>query len=61
MKSLCVIFDRIFDLNGQLNYPVSPDPQRPWTPEVFGDAMMVNGKVLPLSGSRASHVPLSYS
>jgi spore coat protein A len=69
-----VIFDRIFDLNGQLNYPVSPDPQKPWTPEVFGDAMLVNGKVLPyleveprsyrfrtLNGSNARFLHLSLS
>ena len=69
-----VIFDRIFDLNGQLNYPVSPDPEKPWTPEVFGDAMLVNGKVLPyleveprnyrfrtLNGSNARFLHLSLS
>jgi spore coat protein A len=42
-----VIYDRIFDLEGQLNYPVSADPNKPWTPEVFGDAILVNGKIFP--------------
>jgi spore coat protein A len=44
---LLVIFDRIFDLEGQLNYPVSADPKKPWLPEVFGDAILVNGKLFP--------------
>jgi len=30
-----------------LNYPVSGDPKSPWTPEVFGDAIVVNGKIFP--------------
>ena len=42
-----VIYDRIFDLDAQLNYPVSGDPRKPWVPEVFGDALMVNGKLFP--------------
>jgi len=42
-----VIYDRIFDLEGQLNYPVSGDDKSPWVPEVFGDAIVVNGKILP--------------
>ena len=42
-----VVYDRIFDLEGQLNYPVSGNPKSPWTPEVFGDALMVNGKLFP--------------
>jgi spore coat protein A, manganese oxidase len=41
------IYDRIFDLEGQLNYPVSGDPGKPWVPEVFGDAILVNGKLFP--------------
>jgi spore coat protein A len=41
------IYDRIFDLESQLNYPVSGDPKKPWVPEVFGDALLVNGKVFP--------------
>ena len=42
-----VLFDRIFDLEAQLNYPVSGDAKKPWTPEVFGDAILVNGKLFP--------------
>jgi spore coat protein A len=42
-----VVYDRIFDLEGQLNYPVSGTPKSPWTPEVFGDALLVNGKLFP--------------
>ena len=42
-----LMFDRIFDLASQLNYPVSPDPQKVWTPEVFGDAILINGKLFP--------------
>ena len=44
---LLVMYDRIFDLESQLNYPTSGDPQKPWTPEVFGDAILVNGKLFP--------------
>jgi spore coat protein A len=69
-----VIYDRILDLNSQLNYPVSPDPQKPWTPEVFGDAILINGKLFPyfdvdprryrfrvLNGSNARFLHLSFS
>ncbi len=42
-----VVYDRVFDLEGQLNYPVSGDPKKPWVPEVFGDAILVNGKLFP--------------
>jgi spore coat protein A, manganese oxidase len=42
-----VIYDRIFDLDAQLFYPVSDDPKSPWTAEVFGDATLVNGKLFP--------------
>ena len=42
-----VICDRMFTRDGQLVYPVSPDPERPWVPEVFGDAILVNGKLFP--------------
>jgi spore coat protein A len=41
------IYDRSFDIEGQLYYPVSPDPESPWVPEVFGDAILVNGKLFP--------------
>ena len=42
-----VLYDRMFDLDGQLNYPVSPYPEITWIPEFFGDAVLVNGKLLP--------------
>ena len=42
-----VLYDRVFDLEGQLNYPVSGNEKSPWVPEVFGDALLVNGKIFP--------------
>lgn len=42
-----ILCDRMFDREAQLYYPVSPDPQAPWIPEVFGDGMVVNGKLFP--------------
>lgn len=42
-----VIYDRMFDEQSQLYYPVSPDPKSPWVPEFFGDAFLVNGKLFP--------------
>jgi spore coat protein A len=42
-----VLCDRQVDHEGQLYYPVSPDPKKPWVPEAFGDALLVNGKVSP--------------
>jgi spore coat protein A len=42
-----ILYDRIFDQDSQLFYPVSPIPEHPWTDEVAGDAMVVNGRVQP--------------
>jgi len=42
-----IIFDRLLTPDGQLFYPSSDKPRAPWTPEVFGDAILVNGKLLP--------------
>jgi spore coat protein A len=69
-----VFYDRIFDLESQLNYPVSGNPKSPWTPEVFGDGFLVNGKLFPyleveprkyrfraLNGSNARFFHLSLS
>ena len=42
-----VLYDRVFDLDAQLNYPVSGNEESPWVPEVFGDAILVNGKLFP--------------
>jgi spore coat protein A, manganese oxidase len=41
------LFDRELRADGQLSYPVSADPERPWVPEVFGAAQLVNGKLFP--------------
>ena len=42
-----VLYDRDLTRDGQLSYPVSADPQRPWVPEVFGLSQLVNGKLFP--------------
>jgi spore coat protein A, manganese oxidase len=42
-----IISDRMFDKDCQLYYPVSDKADSPWTPEFFGDANLVNGKLFP--------------
>jgi spore coat protein A, manganese oxidase len=42
-----VLMDRDLQPDGQMSYPVSPDPERPWVPEAFGDAHLINGKLFP--------------
>jgi spore coat protein A len=42
-----MLADRLLTRDGQLSYPVSPDPKNPWVPEVFGNAILVNGALLP--------------
>jgi spore coat protein A len=42
-----MICDRLLRTDGQLDYPVSENPKAPWVPEVFGNAILVNGKLLP--------------
>ena len=42
-----ILYDRLLTHQGQLLYPVSPDPQSPWVPEIFGNAILVNGKLFP--------------
>jgi spore coat protein A len=42
-----IIYDRVLTREGQLLYPVSGNPSAPWVPEVFGDAILVNGKLFP--------------
>lgn len=42
-----VLCDRFFRKDGRLFYPVSGIPGAPWVPEVFGNAVLVNGKLLP--------------
>jgi spore coat protein A, manganese oxidase len=41
------LFDRLLTRDVQLLYPVSPDPESPWVPEVFGNAILANGKLFP--------------
>ena len=42
-----VIMDRDLRRDGQLSYPVSPDPAKQWVPEAFGELHLVNGKIFP--------------
>jgi spore coat protein A len=42
-----MLYDRLLTHESQLLYPVSPDPQAPWVPEIFGNAILVNGKLFP--------------
>ncbi len=42
-----ILYDRLLTRDAQLLYPVSPDPQSPWVPEIFGNAILVNGKLFP--------------
>jgi spore coat protein A len=39
--------DRLFAEDGSLYYPDSGDLAAPWIPELYGDAMLVNGKLTP--------------
>jgi spore coat protein A len=41
------LYDRSFDHDGQLYYPISGNPKSPWIPEYFGDAILTNGKLFP--------------
>jgi spore coat protein A, manganese oxidase len=42
-----LISDRLLTPEGQLFYPVSDKADAPWVPEVFGDAILVNGRLFP--------------
>ncbi len=42
-----LVYDRFLLPDGQLEYPVSAKPEAPWVPEVFGNAILVNGKLFP--------------
>jgi spore coat protein A len=42
-----VIYDRFLRKDGQLEYPISHIPGKPWVPEVFGNVVLVNGKAMP--------------
>jgi spore coat protein A len=46
-ESPLILYDRLLTRDAQLLYPVSPDPQSPWAPEVSGNAILVNGKLFP--------------
>jgi spore coat protein A, manganese oxidase len=42
-----ILYDRLLTKDGQLLYPTSGVPESPWVPEVFGNAILVNGKLFP--------------
>jgi spore coat protein A len=42
-----LLCDRSLLTDGQLDYPVSPDPKAPWVPEVYGNAILANCKLFP--------------
>ena len=42
-----ILYDRLLTTEGQLLYPVSPDAEKPWVTEFYGDALVVNGKIRP--------------
>jgi spore coat protein A len=42
-----LLCDRLLRRDGQLEYPVSPDPKSPWVPETYSNAMLANGKLFP--------------
>ncbi|HWE76336.1 MAG TPA: multicopper oxidase domain-containing protein [Stellaceae bacterium] len=44
-----VICDRQLTTDGRLYYPTSGDPKSPWVPEVYGDTILVNGKLFPFA------------
>lgn len=42
-----ILVDRSFRTNGQVYYPVSGDPEKPWVSEYYGGGILVNGKLFP--------------
>jgi spore coat protein A, manganese oxidase len=42
-----ILMDRMIRKDGQLYYPVTQLPDAPWVPEYSGNAMLINGKLLP--------------
>jgi spore coat protein A len=42
-----VLMDRMIRQDGQIYYPVSRLKNAPWIPEYFGNAVLINGKLLP--------------
>ena len=42
-----ILYDRSFRVDGQLYYPVSDNPNRPWVSEFSGDVILANGTLFP--------------
>ncbi len=42
-----VVMDRLIRTDGQIYYPVTQLPDAPWIPEYTGNAVLINGKLLP--------------
>jgi spore coat protein A, manganese oxidase len=42
-----VLMDRMIQTDGQIYYPVAQAADAPWMPEYFGNAVLINGKLLP--------------
>ena len=42
-----ILYDRSLRTDGQLFYPVSGDPDKPWVSEFFGEAILANGTLFP--------------
>ena len=42
-----IIYDRLFGIDGQLQYLISADHHHPWTSEFFGNSVLLNGKLFP--------------
>jgi spore coat protein A len=42
-----LLCDRSFRTDGQWDYPVSGNSEAPWVPEVYGNTVLVNGKIAP--------------
>lgn len=42
-----MLYDRRLDLEGQLYYLTSGDPQAPWVPEAYSNTILCNGKLFP--------------
>jgi spore coat protein A, manganese oxidase len=42
-----IMYDRILSQSGQLQYPSSGIPGKPWVPELNGSVFVINGKIFP--------------
>ena len=56
-----VIYDRMLSPDSQLYYPVSLKAGAPWVPEVYGDTIVVNGKIFPTSRWNPGSIDYAYS